>query len=154
MYTSARSTKARPKDSTLTLINGNEISNSKAAERKARHSGSFSYLENQITLAALDVAGPEDEPMYFPSLTLARGSLTLKPTPFSFAKSRWNGPSGSLGHVVKKKPPPLDTSSVEARSFPTYFANLRFGNTHVTCHVGVSSCGQRHRNALSCLITF
>ena len=28
------------------------------------------------------------------------------------------------------------------------------GNTHVTCHVGVSSCGQRHRNALSCLITF
>lgn len=75
--------------------------------------------------SVVDVAGPEDEPIYFPSLTLARGSLTLKPTPFSFAKSRWNGPSASLGHVVKKKPPPLDTSSVEVRSFATYFANLR-----------------------------
>jgi histone-lysine N-methyltransferase SUV420H len=75
--------------------------------------------------SVVDVAGPEDEPIYFPSLTLARGSLTLKPTPFSFAKSRWNGPSASLGHVVRKKPPPLDTSSVEVRSFATYFANLR-----------------------------
>ena len=75
--------------------------------------------------SVVDVAGPDDEPMYSPSLTLARGSLTLKPTPFSFAKSRWNGPSASLGHVVKKKPPPLDTSSVEVRSFATYFANLR-----------------------------
>jgi len=72
--------------------------------------------------SVVDVAGPDDEPMYSPSL---RGSLTLKPTPFSFAKSRWNGPSASLGHVVKKKPPPLDTSSVEVRSFATYFANLR-----------------------------
>lgn len=75
--------------------------------------------------SVVDVAGPDDEPIYFPSLTLARGSLTLKPTPFSFAKSRWNGPSASLGHVVKKKPPPLDTSSVEVRSFTTYLTNLR-----------------------------
>jgi hypothetical protein len=51
MYPSARSTKARPKDSTLTLINGNEISNSKTAESEAPHSGS--YFKNQMALAAL-----------------------------------------------------------------------------------------------------
>ena len=28
------------------------------------------------------------------------------------------------------------------------------GNTYVTCHMGVSSCGQCYRNVLSCLITF
>ena len=63
----------------------------------------------------VDVAEPEDDPIYIPSVLLARGSLTLKPTPFSFAKSRWNGPSASLGHVVKKKPPPLVNSGVEVR---------------------------------------
>ena len=30
----------------------------------------------------------------------------------------------------------------------------RFGNTHVTCHVGVSSCGQCHRNSFTALIIF
>ena len=29
---------------------------------------------------------------------------------------------------------------------------MKNGNTHVTCHVGVPSCGQRHRNTLSYLI--
>ena len=28
------------------------------------------------------------------------------------------------------------------------------GNTHVTCHVGVSSCGQCHRNTFTALIIF
>lgn len=28
------------------------------------------------------------------------------------------------------------------------------GNTQVACHVGVSSCGQRHRNTFTFLITF
>jgi hypothetical protein len=37
MYTSARISKARPKDSTSALISGNEISNSRNADSKARH---------------------------------------------------------------------------------------------------------------------
>lgn len=64
---------------------------------------------------AVDVAELEEEDP-IPSLSLGRSSLTLKPTPFSFAKSRWNGPSASLGHVVKKKPPPLDISGVDNHS--------------------------------------
>ena len=51
IYASPRSRKARLKDSTLTLINGNEISNSKTAESEAPHSGS--YFKNQMALAAL-----------------------------------------------------------------------------------------------------
>ena len=31
---------------------------------------------------------------------------------------------------------------------------LIYGNTHVTCHVGVSSCGQCHRNTFTVLIMF
>jgi histone-lysine N-methyltransferase SUV420H len=62
----------------------------------------------------VEVVEPEEDDL--PSLSLSRGSLTLKPTPFSFAKSRWNGPSTSLGHVIKKTPPLLDISGVESPS--------------------------------------
>jgi len=66
----------------------------------------------------------ESEEDDLPSLSLSRGSLTLKPTPFSFAKSRWNGPSASLGHVVKKTPPLLDISGVEVRAFASTFTDV------------------------------
>jgi len=45
--------KARPKDSTLTLISGNELSSGKTVDSKARYWGSFSYFKNKKTLAAL-----------------------------------------------------------------------------------------------------
>jgi len=41
---------------------------------------------------------------------------------------------------------------------PSRKLNIEYGNTQVTCHVGVPSCGQRHRNLfidllLTCTIT-
>jgi len=57
--------------------------------------------------------------------------------------ARRNGPAGGHGGKL--------TISFGGHSDPREDI---FGNTHVTRHVGVSSCGQCHRNTFTVLITF